>query len=102
MWRLLRKTLSRGRLGIPKIRFRTRLFRRASFSTLSFVTIINLFSGLPFLLAEHFSSVADAFLLIDIRRLDGPKIRRSLPYRALVDPLHSDNRLLVDLGFDAR
>src|SRR6476620_9092249 len=94
----LRKTLRRGRLGIPNIRFRTRLFRRASFSTLSFVTIMNLFPVLPFFLTEDFAGVADAFLLVDIRGLDGSEVRGRLSHRALVDYLHSDNRLLVHLG----
>src|SRR5215207_3980531 len=61
----------------------------------------SLLPGLAFLLAQYFAHIANALLLIHIRRLDRAQVRCDLSDEPFINPFDVDDGLLIHLHVDA-
>src|SRR5207237_1820982 len=118
----LRNTRRRGRSAVPLMRFRclSAIRCRRSLVVLIFINQVpassyqppassfqleagrwRLFrSGLPGLLLQHFTRIADALLLVGVRLAERADVGRHLPHELPVYAGHGEVRLLVDRHVD--
>src|SRR4029450_9433228 len=100
MGETLRNTRSRGRSGVPLIRFRWRseILLRRSLKVLIFMALLR--PRLSGLLLQDFTGVTDALLLVRVRLAHLPDVGGDLADQLAVDAGDGHVRLLVDRDVD--